>query len=71
MNTSSKIVTGFITGTFFGAAVALLYAPKKGMKTRKMLGTQAKAFSDVMEKNYTHARQRLGLDRKLEEKVLP
>ena len=71
MNTTSKITTGFITGTLFGAAVALLFAPKKGMKTRKMLRAQAKAFSDGVEKNYDHARQRLGLDRKLEEKAMP
>ena len=70
MSTSTKIATGFLTGTLFGATVALLYAPKKGTKTRKMLGEQAKSLSNTMERTYRDARHRMGLDHKEVDKVM-
>jgi gas vesicle protein len=38
----------FLTGAALGAAVALLYAPQSGDKTRRLIGKKARAGGDVI-----------------------
>jgi len=38
----------FILGGFIGAAVALLFAPRSGEETRKLLATRARESADLM-----------------------
>lgn len=64
MTNASKIVTGFIAGTVLGTALGILIAPKKGSKTRVMLTDKAKELSDTVSKNYSKAKDMLGLRNK-------
>ncbi|MBU4267640.1 MAG: YtxH domain-containing protein [Acidobacteria bacterium] len=54
-NTGSKMFFSFLTGTVIGAALALLFAPQSGEKTREQikdfsgkLGNEVKDFSDKL-----------------------
>ena len=38
----------FILGGFIGAAVALLFAPRSGEETRKLIATRARESADLM-----------------------
>lgn len=42
MNTTGKIITGFLVGTMLGAVTALLMAPATGKKTRKNIEKKSK-----------------------------
>lgn len=64
MNNNIKIATGFITGTVLGASLALLLAPEKGSKTRRLIGNQAKDVSKKLDRTYSETKKRLGLNRK-------
>lgn len=45
MNTTSKIITGFLVGTVIGAITGLLVAPATGKKTRKDIGKKSKKLA--------------------------
>ncbi|HUU06219.1 MAG TPA: YtxH domain-containing protein [Patescibacteria group bacterium] len=54
-NTGSKMFFSFLTGTVIGAALALLFAPQSGEKTREQikdfsgkLGNEVKDFSEKL-----------------------
>lgn len=61
MKNSIKIATGFVAGTLLGASMALLFAPKKGTKTRKLIGDQAKNIAETAGKTYEETIRRMGL----------
>lgn len=51
MNRSGKDFTfGLLTGTFIGAAVALLYAPDSGSNTRDKLSYRLSTYLDELNK---------------------
>ncbi|MFN2199135.1 MAG: YtxH domain-containing protein [Anaerolineales bacterium] len=58
-----KYLLGFLTGTIFGAAVALLYAPMSGDELRSEIRQEADAryqqASQQVQKSLTEVNQRL------------
>lgn len=69
MNTTSKVVTGFVTGTIVGAALGILLAPEKGTKTRAAITGKIKDMSETLDKNYIQAKKMLGLEKTKKEHV--
>ena len=63
MTTTGKILSGFILGTAVGAAIGVLYAPKKGYKTRKLIADKANDMKHSAEKTYHQAKEMLGLEK--------
>lgn len=51
MNTTSKVITGFIVGVAAGAAAGLLLAPETGSKTRRRLGSESEKLIDSLTSN--------------------
>lgn len=51
MNTTSKVITGFLVGVAAGAAAGLLLAPETGSKTRRKLGTESEKLIDSLTAN--------------------
>jgi gas vesicle protein len=45
MNTTSKVITGFLIGTVIGAITGLLVAPATGKKTRKNIEKKTKKMA--------------------------
>jgi gas vesicle protein len=50
-----KYFIGFFTGAIFGAAVALLYAPKSGEELRADIRTEADARYQQMQQQFQHS----------------
>lgn len=63
MTTVEKFLSGFVLGVAVGAVLGVLYAPKKGYKTRKLLARRATGIKDTAEKTYHSARGLLGLEK--------
>jgi gas vesicle protein len=49
MNTTAKIIVGFLIGTALGTATGLLMAPAAGTRTRKDLNKKAKKLVKQIE----------------------
>jgi gas vesicle protein len=49
MNTTGKVIVGFLLGSAIGTAVALLMAPSTGKTTRKNLNKRAKKLVKKIE----------------------
>jgi len=64
MNSKMKIATGIALGTVLGLALGLLFAPKKGSKTRAILTDKAKDLSTKVSKTYGKAKEMLGVESK-------
>lgn len=58
MNTTIKVIGGFVVGALAGVAAGLLMAPESGDKTRKKLRKEVGKFADNltqdMEKKIDH-----------------
>jgi len=64
MNNTTKIVTGIAVGTLIGETLGLLFAPKKGSKTRAILTDKAKDLSTKASNTYMQAKEMLGIKNK-------
>ena len=64
MTTAEKVLSGFILGVAVGAVIGVLYAPKKGYKTRKLLAKSASGIRNTAAKTYHSAKDILGLEKK-------
>ncbi len=59
MKNTGKIAMGFLFGTALGATLGVLFAPKKGTKTRAFISDKAKKVSDTVNRNYGKAKNML------------
>ena len=48
MNTTSKIIGGFIVGAAVGAAAGVLLAPQSGRKTRQKISDESRRMTDQL-----------------------
>ena len=46
---SGKVVLGVMAGVAAGAAIGILFAPKKGSKTRKLIARKGEDFADAIK----------------------
>jgi gas vesicle protein len=51
---------GLLTGTAFGAAIGMLFAPKPGSQLRDQLADQASSMSKAASEGYRGARETAG-----------
>lgn len=69
MTTTKKVALGFVTGTLIGATLGILFAPKKGEKTRALLADKAKQLTDSAGKTYQQAKEKLGLAQEVRDQI--
>jgi hypothetical protein len=62
MNTTSKILLGFIAGAAIGGALGILLAPDKGSETRRKIVEKGSELGDTISESVT------GLGEKVKEK---
>jgi gas vesicle protein len=51
MDTTTKVITGFVIGVATGAAVGLLLAPQPGSKTRRQISDESERLIDSLTAN--------------------
>ncbi len=47
-----NVLIGVLAGTVVGGVVALLFAPEKGVDTRKNIADQGRKYSEALETKY-------------------
>lgn len=53
MNSTTKIIGGFLAGAMLGVATGLLMAPESGKRTRKKIMNKSKKLTDEVAKSVT------------------
>ena len=66
MTNNGKIIAGVLVGTAIGALAGLLFAPKKGVKTRAILADKAKELGEATRKTYSKTKDLLGFKKEKE-----
>ena len=66
MTDNMKITTGIIVGALVGATVGILFAPKKGAKTRAIIVDKTKALGASMHKGMERGKSLVGLKDKVQ-----
>ena len=61
MTNTGKVVTGVLIGTALGATLGLLFAPKKGSKTRAIIANKAQELGDASAQAYSKTKNYLGI----------
>ncbi len=59
MTNTGKIATGILVGTVLGATLGLLFAPKKGSKTRALIAAKAGKVRSAIGDGYNKAKRLL------------
>jgi gas vesicle protein len=67
MASAKKFLGGFILGIAIGTILGVLYAPKKGYKTRKLIAKKATGLKDTAQWTYRQAKELLGKDKEKNE----
>ncbi|HMQ00799.1 MAG TPA: YtxH domain-containing protein [Cyclobacteriaceae bacterium] len=57
MNTTAKVITGFLAGASLGILTGILIAPKSGKKTRDALMSKGKDLKNKVAEKYYDARK--------------
>ncbi len=55
-----NVLIGVLAGTVVGGALGLLFAPEKGVTTRKNISDQSRKYSKALESNYDEIVEELG-----------
>ena len=55
MNTTAKVLGGFLVGALAGAAAGLLFAPDNGKKTRKRLLDESNKLTNKLSDTVSHS----------------
>jgi len=58
MNDSNKILTAIGAGVLVGAALGILFAPDKGIETRKKISGQGKKIVDDVQNKFRSGRDK-------------
>ncbi|MDX1327022.1 MAG: YtxH domain-containing protein [Arenibacter sp.] len=58
-NSSGNTLLALLTGAAIGAGIGILYAPDKGIKTRKKIKKKARETSDDLSNRLVHAKEEL------------
>ena len=53
MNSTGKVVLGVLAGAAAGATLGMLFAPDKGLETRKKISKKTKEFKDDMKGKFS------------------
>jgi len=61
MNNTGKIATGVLVGTILGAALGVLFAPKKGSETRGFIAVKARELGTAVDNKYEKTKDMLGI----------
>ena len=59
MTNSGKVITGVLVGTVIGATLGVLFAPKKGSKTRAIIANKSKDLGDASAQVYSKTKDLL------------
>ncbi|MBP9927078.1 MAG: YtxH domain-containing protein [Cyclobacteriaceae bacterium] len=71
MKNTGKIATGILIGAIAGAALGMLFAPKRGAKTRAVLADKARELGTAVKNNYSKVKDTLGMNKRtLTEKMI-
>lgn len=57
MTNTGKIATGILVGTVLGATLGVLFAPKKGSKTRALIADKARKVGSAVGDGYNKAKR--------------
>ncbi len=60
MNNEGSTILGILAGTAVGAILGILFAPDKGVNTRKKIGEQAVSAQDALKENANEIKDKLG-----------
>jgi gas vesicle protein len=55
MNTTMKVIGGFLAGAALGTVAGILIAPDKGSKTRRKIQDESKKLSDQVVETVSHS----------------
>lgn len=69
MTTTKKIATGFAAGVLIGTTLGILFAPKKGAKTRTLIAEKAKEMAKAASDTYSNAKSKLGLSEEVRDHI--
>ena len=69
MTNAGRIMTGLAIGTVIGATIGMLFAPKKGKKTRAMIAGKAKEMGHTLGEGYEKAKELLPFTKKQNKEV--
>jgi gas vesicle protein len=64
MNNTGKIALGILVGTVVGGTLGILFAPKKGAKTRIVLADKARELGTAVKDNYSKVKDTLGMNKR-------
>jgi gas vesicle protein len=63
MNNTGKIALGILVGTVLGGTLGILFAPKKGAKTRAALAGKVREVGTAVKSNYHSVNDALGMNK--------
>lgn len=59
MNNSGKVLTAIAAGVAVGAVLGILFAPDKGVETRRKINKQGEKFADDLKDKFRKGKEKL------------